>query len=100
MVITIEDELHAESQGEFATIQHAIAELRRRAQIPWDQDPNRAPCMSWKTCGRAYEVIEYDDSHSPWKELRRMAVLEVSAAGVKWSQGFEDGSTPSHAMQP
>jgi hypothetical protein len=93
MIITIEDELHAEPQGEFTTIQHAIAELKRRAQIPWNLDPNRAPCTNWKSCGRAYELVEYDDTHIPWKELRRVAVLHVSAAGVKWSAGFEDGPT-------
>ena len=91
MIIIIEDERHAEPQGEFASIEHAIAELKRRAKIPWDQDPNRAPCMSWQTCGRTYEVIEYDDAHTPWTEVRRLPALEVSASGVKWSNGFEDG---------
>jgi hypothetical protein len=90
MIIIIEDERHAEPQGEFASIEHAVAELRQRAKIPWDQPPNLAPCMSWQTCGRAYEVIEYDNTSTPWKELRRLAVLEVSASGVKWSHGFED----------
>jgi hypothetical protein len=99
MIITIEDERHAEPQGQFASVQHAFAELRRRATIPWDQAPNRAPCMSWQTCGRAYEVVEYDDTHSPWTELRRVAVLEVSASGINWSQGFENGPTPSAATQ-
>jgi hypothetical protein len=89
-MFVIEDERHAEPQGEYSSFEQAIAELKRRANIPWDQDPNRAPCTSWLTCGRTYEVIEYDDSHSPWKELRRVAMLEVSASGVKWSGGFED----------
>lgn len=99
MIITIEDERHAEPQGEFATIQQAIAELRRRAQIPWDQDPNRAPCTNWESCGRTYEVVEYDDTYSPWKELRRISVLEVSASGVKWSDKFEGGPMSSPATQ-
>jgi hypothetical protein len=99
MIFIIEDERHAEPQGEFSSIQNAIAELTRRAKISWDQVPNRAPCMSWKTCGRAYELIEYDDTHSPWKELRRVAVLEVSASGIKWSPGFENEQAPSAATQ-
>ena len=86
----IEDERHAEPQGQFGNLQQAIVELRQRAAIPWDQEPNRAPCQNWMNCGRKYEVIEYDDTLSPWKELRRIAVLDVSASGVAWSSGFED----------
>jgi len=40
----IEDELHAEQQGEFPNKELAIAELKRRAHIAWDQRPNIAPC--------------------------------------------------------
>jgi len=91
MIFVIEDELHAEQHGEFPSFQQAIAELRRRARIPWDQDPNKAPCMNWQDCGRTYEVVEYDNTHSPWRKLRCVAVLEVSASGIKWPHGFEDG---------
>ena len=80
----IEDELHAEPQGEFATYEEAVTELRRRAKLPWDEEPNAAPCKSWKTCGRRYEVVEYDTASRPWKELRRTALLEISATGVVW----------------
>jgi len=84
-MFVIEDELHGELQdGKFATLQDAISELKRIAKIPWDQAPNKAPCQSWRTCGRNYAVIDYDDSCSPWKELSRTYVLDVSAAGVKW----------------
>ena len=65
-------------------------ELRRRSRIPWNEEPNQAPCMSWRTCGRAYELIEYDDTQAPWTELRRFAALEVSSTGVKWSREFEE----------
>ena len=87
-MFVIEDERHAEPQARFASFQQAVAELKRRAKIPWDQDPNRAPCRGWQRCGRTYEVIEYDDSQVPWEELRRVTVLDVSAAGVEWSSGF------------
>lgn len=89
-MFVIEDESHAEPQGEFTSLGLALEELRRRAAIPWDQPPNVAPCVSWETCGRRYEVIEYDQSQVPWKELRRIFVLEVSAAGVEWAQEFRD----------
>jgi hypothetical protein len=87
-MFVIEDELHAEHQGEFADRETAMAELERRAQIPWDQPPNVAPCTSWRTCGRNYELVQYDDKQSPWRELDRIRVLEISAAGIKWAADF------------
>jgi hypothetical protein len=89
-MFVIEDERHAEPQGEFASFADALTELRRRAKIPWDQPPNCAPCTNWRNCGRSYEVIEYDDSHAPWKQLSTVPVLKVSASGVQWSGGFEE----------
>ena len=65
-------------------MQEAVAELQRRAALPWNQPPNRAPCKFWWTCCRRYQLVEFDDSRHPWKELQRIAVLEVSAAGVTW----------------
>jgi hypothetical protein len=85
----IEDEIHAEHQGQFASFDEAMVELRRRAEVPWDQLPNVAPCTNWKNCGREYVVIEYDDSHVPWKEIRRVLVVDLSASGVKWAAGFD-----------
>ena len=73
----LEDELHAEPQGEFETFEDALAELRRRAVIPWNCAPNVAPCASWKACGRHYEVVEYDARKTPWLEVQRVPVLEV-----------------------
>ena len=89
-MFAIEDEVHAEPQGEYSTYEDAVAELRRRAAIPWDQRPNVAPCSSWKTCGRRYEVVKYDTTATPWRELERVLVLAVSAAGVEWA------APPSH----
>ena len=80
----LEDELHAETQADVATFEGAVAECERRAAIAWDQDPNVAPCLSWRTCGRRYEIIEYDASRPPWHEIRRVPALEVSAKGAKW----------------
>jgi hypothetical protein len=83
-VFVIEDELHAEQQGAFVSRSEAIAELRRRADIPWNEPPNIAPCTNWEKCGRNYELVEYDDSERPWRVLARELVLEISAAGVCW----------------
>jgi hypothetical protein len=83
-MFVIEDEAHAEPQGRFQTREQAIAELQRRATIPWNEEPNRAPCTNWRNCGRRYELAEYDDTVSPWRELSRSLILQISAAGVKW----------------
>jgi len=81
----IEDDFHAEPQdGEFATFEDAVSELERRSKIPWDEEPNRCPCTSWRTCHRDYVVIEYDTDALPWTELSRKYVLKISSAGVEW----------------
>jgi len=84
-VFKIDDDFHAELQeGEFASFDDAMAEVRRRAELPWNEAPNVAPCTGWRGCGRRYEIVEYDGSSSPWREIARTAVVEVSAAGVRW----------------
>jgi hypothetical protein len=88
-MIVIEDMIHCEHCGTYATFEEAIGELRRRASIPWDQSPNQAPCMSWMTCGREYHVTEFDSSQKPWALLRRVSVLNVSSKGSNWSADFE-----------
>ena len=93
MIVVIEDELHADPQGGFCSIPDAIAELRRRARIPWNEKPNLAPCSNWAKCGRTYSVVEYDDTSALWQEIRRTTVLKVCASGVRWSPGFADGAT-------
>jgi hypothetical protein len=81
----IEDERHAEPQeGEYQSLAEAVAELRRRALLQWDERPNVAPCQQWRTCGRSYEIVEYDTSSTPWRELSRLPYLEVAASGVRW----------------
>jgi len=88
-MFVIEDEIHAEWKGQYGSFEEALGELKRRATIPWNEPPNLAPCMSWMTCEREYVIIEYDESGVPWKELRRVPVLEVSASGLIWHSGFE-----------
>jgi hypothetical protein len=84
-VFKIEDEWHAELQdGDFPSLVAAAIELRRLADIPWDQVPNVAPCTSWRTCGRKYELVEYDTSVDPWRQIRRVEVLEIDSKGIRW----------------
>ena len=88
VAIYIEDEIHCEQRGPFESFEAAIAELRRRAQIAWDAPPNQPPCGS-RTCGRKYGVLEYDTRSMPWELLRETHVVDISAKGVKWIEGFE-----------
>jgi hypothetical protein len=92
MLFVLEDEFHCETQGNFPTFEAAVAEAKRHATLPWDQAPNIAPCTSWKTCGRRYVVIEYDDSVTPWTHIGSKFVLELSAKGVVWGEGFSETS--------
>lgn len=64
-MFVIEDEWHAEWVGEYVSREEAHAELRRLAKLPWDEAPNACPCMSWRTCGRRYHIIEFDTSADP-----------------------------------
>jgi len=80
----IEDELHSEPQGDFPTLRAAADELDRRAAVDWNMEPNLAPCQNWNNCGRRYEIIEYDTSVRPWKQLSRIPVLEIDARGPRW----------------
>ncbi|MBL8849229.1 MAG: hypothetical protein JNG89_06075 [Planctomycetaceae bacterium] len=82
-MFVIEDEIHADLHGEFASLEKAIEELKRRGEISWDTPPNRAPCSNSATCGREYVIVEYDDD---WRELKRWKALEISATGVRWSE--------------
>ena len=83
----IEDEFHAEQQGGFKTFKDAFSELQQRASIPWNEIPNRCPCTNRENCERNYQIIEYDTTQTPWKELTRKDVLIISAKGVKWKTG-------------
>ena len=81
MIFVVEDEFHAEWIGKFGTRDAALAELRRLFDLPWDHPDNRAPCTSWRSCGRRYALIEYDDTTDPWREISASPAFDVSAAG-------------------
>ena len=81
----IEDELHSERIGEFPNHEAAVSELRRLVGVPWDEAPNQAPCTSWQTCGRHYELVEYDVSSTRDRDERqRIPALIVSKKAVSW----------------
>ncbi|WP_248153021.1 hypothetical protein [Microbacterium aoyamense] len=83
-MFVIEDEIHFELIGKFSNRDEAATELNRLASLPWDHAPNVAPCTSWAKCGRNYHLIEYDMSQTPWRELSRTQMLEISADEVRW----------------
>lgn len=89
-MIAIEDTNHSQSMGEYETLDQAIAELRYLASVPWDHLPNRCPCKSWRKCERMYELIEVDDTQTPYKILRRLLVLKVSRHGGRWISEIEE----------
>ena len=83
-IFVIADRSHSDWLKKCATLDAAWAELRRLAVAGWDQDPNRAPCQGWRSCGRDYAIIEFDTTVVPWRPLRRYEGLEISARGVVW----------------
>src|SRR5688572_9642416 len=92
----IEDDFHAELFDEHPTLALAVLELDRLAGIPWNMPPNRAPCEGWENCGRTYHILEVDGTTLPWKELRRIPMLDISALEVRWNaEGLKaTGSRP------
>ena len=87
-LFVIEDETHSEQCSKHATLEEAVARLKQLAALPWNEQPNMAPCTSWRTCSRRYEVVEYETGSHPWKERRRIPALEISAKGVSWEKEF------------
>jgi hypothetical protein len=100
----IEDEAHAEPQGEFDSLDNALGELRRRADMPWDVAPNVAPCASWRTCGRRYGVVEFDTAESPWREIQRIPswifLLTASSGSSRLIQALHHDTAPNRPLQP
>jgi hypothetical protein len=82
----IDDDNHSEWCGKFETFNQALSELQARSYIPWDSEPNVAPCGSWKTCGREYWIVEFDSSQEPWREISRELILSVSSEGIVWEK--------------
>lgn len=81
----IEDSSHAEPLNiEFKSYESAFIKLKELSNIPWNQKPNKCPCSNWENCERSYEIIEYDNSSIPWKEINRTSILNISKGNVSW----------------
>ncbi len=94
---SIEDDVHAEWQGDFETFDAAIIELQRRAALTWDAPPNQCPCTGWKTCERIYTITEFIVGDETFTPQNLYEVLSISSRGVKWLKGFENyGNSASH----
>jgi hypothetical protein len=81
----LRDDLHDETQGHFGSRNEAIAEAARLAALPWNQPPNLAPCASWESCGRNYEVVEFDTSGESRSVLGVTPVVSIDRDGVRWA---------------
>lgn len=81
-LFVIEDEMQAEQCGEYSSYESALAKLKKRAELPWDQSPNQCRCTGWRSCKRNYEIVEYDVSERPWRRMNTNSVLQVSADGA------------------
>ena len=84
-LFVIEDEFHAEPQGEFKNYNSAFEELERRTKIPWDEKPNKCPCSSWRDCHRHMQIVEYDTSSEPWEEINTTYIYSISSSGIEWA---------------
>ena len=88
-VFEVRDERHGESRGVYRTSAEAFAAVSRLAALPWDSPLNRAPCTSWRTCGRHYEILEREPE-PPMQVASRTDVLTMSASGLEWSHPSRD----------
>jgi len=80
------DDLDDETQGHFGSRNEAIAEAARLAALPWNQPRNLAPCASWESCGRNYEVVEFDTAGEvAWFFLGVTPVVGIGRDGVRWA---------------
>lgn len=78
----IEDQIHCETISESEDISDIIKELERLSHLPWNEDKNLAPCMSWEKCWREYEIIEYIIVQNNWTELNRERIFDINSSGI------------------
>lgn len=98
-MIFIEDDIHCEQWGPFRYLEDCVTELRRLALVPSDAAPNQAPCRSWKTCGREYQIVIYYPGEST-RVFCRVPALNVSAQKTAWADGFEQWLSTAARCDP
>lgn len=81
-IFAVEDELHAEWMGQFSSKKDALAFLDRLRAEP-DCTENRAPCTSWRSCGRKYWLLEYEDNLPVWRMIASEPAFEVRGGTVR-----------------
>lgn len=80
----ITDQIHDEDFGTFDSFDEAVLELKKIADIPWNKEPNLSLCESQETCGREYEIVEYNTESEPWQHIKTTPALSVFAELTKW----------------
>jgi hypothetical protein len=91
-LFSVYDEVHSDfgpPPREFA-INDAIRQLRRRAVVPWNREPNPAPCTVAE-CKRRWVLL--GESAASWKVP---IWVEVSRAGVKRPRRSSFGEWSRH----
>lgn len=89
-IFIIEDDMHAENCGEYSSFDEALSELKKWASIPWGTHPNRCPCMSWRTCTRTYQILEYENDDIPYTFIEATPIFEISSNGILWEPDYEE----------
>jgi hypothetical protein len=84
----ISDENHLDNHGTFSSLDAALKRLRRLAKTPWNEGPNRAPCIGWWGCGRDYAILEFEASQSSWEQRSTIPAVAISRGGVTWYGPF------------
>ncbi len=97
MQYNIEDEFHAEVISTHESLEEALTEARRLAEITWDEVPNRAPCTNWRNCGRRYEIIAYNSDNKP---VRRILALEIDTTGAVMGEDVAAFHKPAGSPVP
>ncbi|HEX8463896.1 MAG TPA: hypothetical protein VF627_04695 [Abditibacterium sp.] len=92
-MFVINDESHAEWMGEHDTFESALAQIQDWTALVWSQAPNVAPCQSWRTCGRSYEIQQWDNTVKPWTLIESTPIVEIDARGVRWEPEFAPDSS-------
>ena len=87
-MFTIEDTRHSHLWLNYSTFELALAEIQRRVSMPWDAEPNKAPCTSWRTCGCSYVVNKWDITITPFKRLKTTSIVEIDSEAVRWEPDF------------